>query len=149
DVGDRLNPKKNPFFEHADGAIFTAYQGGRCVGRVTAQVDREHLDRYKDDTGFFGFFDTIDDAGVAKDLLAKAEGWLKDKGMKRARGPMSLNMNEEIGCLVEGFDSPPVLMYPHHRPYQGGLIEQAGFEKVKDVFSWRYEVGELNARVKK
>src|SRR3954466_9821432 len=61
ELKDRLSPKKNPFFEHAEGAIFTAFRGGKCVGRVTAQIDREHLDRYKDDTGFFGFLDTTDD----------------------------------------------------------------------------------------
>lgn len=149
DVGDRLNPKKNPFFEHADGTIFTAHKNGRCVGRITAQIDREHLDRYKDDLGAFGFFDTIDDEEVATELLSRAESWLRQRGMKKIRGPLSLNMNEEIGCQIEGFDSPPVLMYPHHRPYQGGLIEKAGFEKAKDVLSWRYEVGEVNARVKK
>ena len=149
DVGDRLNPKKNPFFEHAEGTIFTAYDKGKCVGRVTAQIDRQHLDRYKDATGFFGFLDTIDDAAVAAALLARAENWLRERGMKRVRGPLSLNMNEEIGTLIEGFDSPPVLMYPHHRPYQGGLIEKAGYAKVKDVYSWRYEVGDLNARVKR
>lgn len=149
DVGDRLNPKKNPFFEHAEGVVFTAYRDGRCVGRITAQIDREHLERHKDDVGFFGFLDTIDDEEVAKELLGRAEGWLRQRGMKRARGPMSLSMNEEVGCLIEGFDSPPVVLYPHHRPYQGALIEKAGYAKVKDLFSWRYEVGEVNARVKK
>jgi hypothetical protein len=149
DLKDRLNPKKNPFFEHADGVIFTAYRHGQCVGRVTAQIDREHLARHKDDVGFFGFIDTIDDADVAKELLLRAEGWLRDRGIKTARGPFSLSIHDEIGCLVEGFDSPPVLMTPHHRPYQGGLIEKAGYTKAKDVFGWRYEVGEPNARVKK
>jgi len=149
DLKDRLNPKKNPFFEHADGVIFTAHRHGKCVGRVTAQIDREHLKRHKDDVGFFGFLDTVDDPEVARQLLARAEAWLKERGMKTARGPFSLSINEEIGCLVEGFDSPPVLLNPHHRPYQGGLIEQAGYTKAKDVYGWRYEVGEPNARVKK
>lgn len=149
DLKDRLNPKKNPFFEHADGVVFTAHRDGKCVGRVTAQIDRAHLARYKDDVGFFGFLDTIDDAEVARELLARAERWLKDRGIKTVRGPFSLSINEEIGCLVDGFDAPPVLMNPHHRPYQGGLIEQAGYTKAKDVFGWRYEVGEPNARVKK
>jgi len=149
DLGDRLNPKKNPFFDHAEGTIFTAYKGGQCVGRVTAQIDREHLDRHKDATGFFGFLDTMDDPEVARELLAKAEAWLKERGMKRIRGPLSLSINEEMGCLVEGFDHPPTLMNPHHRPYQGGLIEQAGYTKEKDVFGWRYEIGEVNARVRK
>src|SRR6185295_15897968 len=149
DLKDRLNPKKNPFFEHAEGAVFTAHKGGRCVGRVTAQIDQEHLSRHKDQTGFFGFLDTTDDPEVAKELLSRAEAWLKEKGMKKVRGPISLSINEEIGCLVDGFDAPPVLLNPHHREYQGGLIEKAGYAKAKDVYGWRYEVGETNARVKK
>ncbi|HXN31020.1 MAG TPA: hypothetical protein VN894_04125 [Polyangiaceae bacterium] len=146
---DQLNPRKNPFFEHAEGAMFCAYRGGECVGRATAQLDREHLDRYKDATGFFGFFDTIDDKEVARELLARAERWLTSKGMKNARGPFSLGINEETGCLVEGFDTPPYFMMPHHKSYQGGLIEQAGYAKVKDFFAWKYTVGEPNARVKR
>jgi hypothetical protein len=148
-VKDQLNPRKNPFFEHAEGSMFCAYQNGRCVGRATAQVDREHLDRHKDATGFFGFLDTVDDEEVARELLARAERWLASKGMRRARGPLSLNMNEELGCLVEGFATPPYVAMPHHRPYQGGLIEKAGYAKVKDVFAWSYVVGEPNARVKR
>jgi len=149
DVRDRLDPKKNPFFEHAEGTVFTAYKGGKCVGRLTAQIDREHLDRHKDDTGFFGFFDTIDDPEVASALLARAESWLAQRGMKRIRGPLSLSINEELGCLVDGFDDPPVLLNPHHTRYQGGLIEQAGYAKEKDFFGWKYTVGDVNARVRK
>lgn len=149
DVGDRLNPKKNPFFEHGEGVVFTAHRGGQCVGRATAQIDREHLRRYDEKVGFFGFLDTIDDEEVARELLARAEEWLRDRGMQKCRGPLSLNVNEELGCLVEGFDSPPTLMNPHHRPYQGGLIEKAGYAKVKDFFGWRYEVGDASVRVRK
>jgi hypothetical protein len=149
ELRDRLNPRKNPFFEHAEGTMFCAYRNGWCVGRITAQVDREHLERHKDSTGFFGFFDTIDDEEVALGLLARAEGWLKGKGLERARGPMSLSVNEEIGCLTEGFETPPYVMMPHHRPYQGALVEKAGYAKVKDLFAWKYKVGEPNARVKR
>jgi hypothetical protein len=148
-VKDQLNPRKNPFFEHGEGAMFCAYKGSECVGRVTAQVDREHLRRHRDDTGFFGFLDTVDDDEVASALLKRAEGWLAGKGMKRARGPFSLTINEELGCLVEGFDTPPYVAMPHHRPYQGRLIENAGYAKAKDFFAWKYFVGEPNARVKK
>jgi hypothetical protein len=149
ELRDRLNPRKNPFFEHAEGTIFCAYRNGWCVGRVTAQIDRGHLDRYGDKTGFFGFFDTVDDPEVARALLARAESWLRARGMKTVRGPLSLSMNEEIGCLVEGFDRPPYILSPHHRAYQGRLIEQSGYTKVKDVFAWRYLVGDPNARVKR
>jgi hypothetical protein len=149
ELRDRLNPKKNPFFQHGEGTLFCAYRAGRCVGRVTAQIDRDHLARYRDATGFFGLLDTVDDPEVARALLARAESWLRGKGMTRARGPLSLSMNEELGCLVEGFETPPYVMMPHHRRYQGGLIEEAGYQKAKDFYAWSYRVGELNARVKR
>lgn len=149
DMKDRFDPRKNPFFEHAEGTTFIAVKDGRDVGRCTAQIDREHIARYQDGTGFFGFLDTVDDPAVAKALLDAAEAWLRKKGMKRMRGPMSLSINEEMGTLVEGFDTPPAIMMPHHRPYQGGLVEQAGLAKEKDVFAWRYEVGEPPPRARR
>ena len=149
ELKDRINPKKNPFFEHGEGAIFCAYRNGWVVGRCTASIDREHLDRYGDGVGFFGFLDTVDDEEVARALLARAESWLRGKGMKHARGPLSLNINEETGCLVAGFDTSPYIMMPHHRPYQSTLIEKAGYTKVKDLYAWRYSIGDLNTRVKR
>lgn len=149
DLKERLDPKKNPFFTHAEGTIFTAHEGGRCVGRITAQIDRDHLAKYDDATGFFGFLDTVNDQAVATALLERAEAWLTKKGMKRARGPVSLSINEELGCLVEGFDTSPFIMMPHHLPYQAALIEGAGYAKAKDVFAWRYETSAMSARVRK
>ena len=149
DVSDRLDHKKNPFFEHADGTAWVAYKDGRPAGRITAQVDQEHLKLHKDDAGMFGFLDTTDDPEVAKALLAEAEAWIKARGMKRIRGPMSLSINEEIGCLVEGFDDPPMAMMTYHNAYQGGLIERAGYAKLKDVYSWKYDVGEVPPRAQK
>src|SRR5262249_9830832 len=92
---------------------------------------------------------TIDDKEVATALLAEAEKWVRAKGMKRLRGPLSLSINEELGCLVEGFDDPPMVMMPYHNAYQGGLIEQAGLAKLKDVYSWKYDVGNVPKRAQK
>ncbi len=147
ELKDRLNPRKNPFFEHGEGVVFCAYRNGFPVGRCTASIDRGHLDRYGDGVGFFGFLDTVDDEEVARELLSRAESWLRGKGMKSVRGPLSLSINEETGCLVEGFDTPPYIMMPHHKPYQGALIEKAGYTKAKDFFAWKYTVGEVNKRV--
>jgi hypothetical protein len=149
DIEERLSTKKNPFFEHAEGTAFVAYKGGHRVGRITAQIDQEHLKLHRDDAGFFGFLDTTDDAEVARVLLEEAASWAKARGMKRLRGPLSLSINEEAGCLVEGFDTPPMILMPHHRAYQGGLIEQAGFHKLKDLYAWSYSVGEVPPRAQK
>lgn len=149
EIKDRLTPGKNPFFEHAQGATWTAHDNGRVVGRISAQVDDEHLRIHKDEAGFFGFFDTIDDPEVAAKLVDAAAGWLKKRGMKTMRGPFSLNINEEAGLLIEGFEHPPVIMMPHSRRYQSALAASSGLEKCKDLWAWRYEVGEISKRAEK
>jgi hypothetical protein len=58
-------------------------------------------------------------------------------------------MAEEVGCLVQGFDTPPMLLMPHHGPHQGALIEQAGFSRLRDFYAWRYTVGNVPARAKR
>jgi hypothetical protein len=148
ELKDRLS-RKNPFFAHATGTCFAAFRDGKPIGRVTAQIDRAHIDRHQDGAGFFGFLDTVDDADVSKALLDRAGNWLVDRGMQRMRGPISLNINEELGCLVEGFDTPPMVLMPHHRAYQGGLIEKAGLTKLKDFYAWRYSVGDVPKRAVK
>jgi hypothetical protein len=148
-VKEQLSPSKNAFFEHAKAALFTAWKDGKLAGRISAQVDQEHLKRWHDDVGFFGFFDTIDDAEVAKALVSAAEHWLRAQGMKHVRGPLSLSINEEVGTLVDGFDTPPMIMMSHHMPHQGRLAEQAGLAKVKDLFCWRYQVEDLPPRALK
>lgn len=139
EIRERLHPRKNPFFKRAEVALFTAWKDGRLVGRCSAQIDREHLRLWKDDTGFFGFFDTVDDPEVGKALADAAADWLRTRGMKRMRGPLSLYVNEEVGVLVEGFEHPPVLMMAHSRPYQAAVCEAAGLDKELDLFAWRYD----------
>lgn len=139
EMKQRLDPKKNPFFKRADVALFTAWRGDRIVGRCSAQIDREHLRLWKDECGFFGFFDTVDDVEVAQALIDAAAAWLRGRGMKKMRGPMSLYVNEEVGILIEGYEHPPVLMMGHSRRWQSRLCDEIGLTKEKDLFCWRYE----------
>lgn len=149
-IGDRLNPKKEPFHEHAEVALFTAWKDGQLVGRTSATVDQSWLQTHRDETGHFGFFDTIDDPEVARALIAQAEAWLRSKGMKRMNGPMSLSANHDIGVLVDGFEHAPVLDMGHSRSYQGALAEQCGLVKEKDLYAWRYDTKDgFNARTQK
>ncbi len=149
-IKERLDPKKDPSHKHMDVALFTAWKNGAVVGRVSASVDHAWLDLWKDETGHFGYFDTIDDEEVARALLSRAEAWLRGKGMKRVNGPMSLSANQEIGVLVDGFEHPPVLDMGHSRSYQGALAEKCGYAKEKDLYAWRYEsTGQFNVRTLK
>jgi hypothetical protein len=133
---DTLNRKKNPYFQHAEGELFLARRGGEVVGRISAQFCRLHQEKYRRDTGHFGWVDTIDDIHVMRALASAAEGWLRSRGAKRMIGPFSFSSNEESGLLVDGFDSQPMLMMPFHLPYQARLLEACGFAKARDLLAY-------------
>lgn len=130
---------KNPFVKHAAVKFFLAERGGRVVGRVASVVDPQHLKTHNDKTGFFGFFECIDDMSVAGGLLDRVRDELRGRGLAVMRGPMSFSTNEECGFLVEGFDSPPMLMTPYNKPYYGCLMEGLGLVKIKDLYAFLYD----------
>ncbi|HUZ67394.1 MAG TPA: hypothetical protein VMU56_06995 [Beijerinckiaceae bacterium] len=133
----RISPRHNPFFKFGEAQLFIARRNGSPIGRVSAQINRRYLDRHNDKTGHFGFFDCVDDQEAADLLLDAACRWLSTRGMERAVGPLNFSVNEEIGLLVEGFDSPPAILMTQARPWEGSLVENAGFEKEIDVLAWR------------
>jgi hypothetical protein len=132
--------KRNPFFEHAKCRFWLAYRGGRPVGRISAQVDQLHLQRYEDSTGFFGLLEAEDDPETFQALMDTAEKWLSNQGMRRILGPFNLSINQECGLLVEGFDTPPMVMMGHARPYYGARVEENGYRKEKDLLAYRIDV---------
>ena len=128
---------KNPYFEHAEFQAWIACRGKQVVGRISAQIDQLHLQRYHDATGFFGLLEAEDNQETFHALFAAAEEWLRQKGMKRIRGPFSLSINDECGLLVEGFDSPPPIMLGHALPYYESRVEAEGFAKQQDLLAYR------------
>src|SRR3989338_10040328 len=134
---EMIDPKKNPFFLNAEACLFLALEDGKPVGRISAQINRLHNERYGEKTGHFGFFDSIDDPNVAGALLSQAEGGLKERGMEKICGPMRFSINEEVGILVDGFDSPPFPFMAHNPPYYDRLMALEGFVKAKELLAWR------------
>lgn len=131
-----LSPRTNPYFQHAQWQGWIAWREGRPVGRISAQVDQLHLQRYHDATGFFGMLDAEDREDTFAALLETAEKWLYDRDIRRVRGPFSLSINDEVGLLVDGFDTPPVFMMGHARPYYSERVEQRGYRKAKDMLAY-------------
>lgn len=131
-----LSAKHNPYFKHAQWQAWIAIRDGVDVGRISAQIDDLHIERYQDATGFFGMLDAEDNPETFALLLKTAEKWLTDKGIRRIRGPFNLSINEEMGVLIKGFDTPPVFMMSHALPYFSKHIEFSGYEKVKDTIAY-------------
>ena len=131
-----LSPKHNPYFQHAKSQSWLAWRGDVAVGRISAQVDQMHLAQHHDATGFFGMLDAEDNQETFAALMATAEQWLAEQGMRRVRGPFNLSINEETGLLIDGFADPPVFMMSHALPYYREHIEQCGYHKAADTLAY-------------
>jgi hypothetical protein len=136
---DRLKPGTNPFFAHADVELYLAMRDGRVAGRVAAIDDRRHNETHHDNVAMFGLFEA-DDAEAARTLLAQAEAWAAGRGRSAIRGPINPSMNDNCGLLVDGFDTKPMLLMPHNPPEYAAFIESSGYEKVKDLYAWIYDL---------
>jgi len=136
DVRKNLDPAKNPFFKHAEVALFIAEKDGIDVGRIAAIKNDNHNNFHKDKAGFFGFFESIDDEEVSDLLLDEACKWVKDKGFDEILGPVNPSTNDECGLLVDGFDSYPVFLMPYNPRHYESKITGFGFEKTKDLYAY-------------
>ena len=138
-----LGFRKHPFYERSKSQSFLATRGGRDVGRITAIVNAGHIDRYKEQRGFFGFFECDEDTAASRALFQAAGDWLHAQGMTCIRGPANPSLNYECGLLIEGFDTPPFFMMTHNRPWYAQLVEDAGFGKIEDMFAFWGETSML------
>ncbi len=131
---------KNPFFKDADVQFFLAVKHNKIAGRIASIINHLHISCQKENAGFFGFFESINDPDVAKALLDTVSHYLKGKGMTIMRGPMNFSTNEECGFLLEGFDEAPMLMMPYNPPYYNDLMSGYGLRKAKDLHAYIYNV---------
>jgi hypothetical protein len=138
-----LDRSKNPFFEHAQAEYFLARRDGRPVGRISAQVDRRWDEFQGGNDGWFGFFETEDDAETAASLLEAASAWLRERGRERMLGPADFTTNDECGLLIEGFEHAPLILQPWHPPHYREHVEGWGMTKTIDLLMWKLWLGKL------
>ena len=134
-VHDALDRKK-PFYRDAERELFLAIRDGKAVGRIAAIENRAHNRYHKDRTGFWGFFESIDDQEVANALFDAAGKWLKGRGLDSMQGPVMPSTNYDCGLLIDGFQHEPTFMTPWNPPYFATLAERAGHVKAKDLVAY-------------
>jgi hypothetical protein len=140
DLKKRLNKQKHPFYEFGDAEFFLALKDGQVAGRIAAISNPKHNDYHHETTGFWGFFECINDQEVANALFDTVRDWLKAKGLTVMRGPMSCDTQDEIGMLYEGFDSHRYFMMPHNPPYYMDLCRNYQMEKSKDLIAFSIDI---------
>ena len=133
-----LLTSSHPYHRSAVASHFLASRGGAVVGRVSALV-HERFDRhYGCRVAFFGFFETIDDEGVAHALLQAAADWARARGATVLRGPGEYaNLtHERQGCLVDGFEHEVFVEHTWNPPSYAGFLERFGFSKAMDYHAY-------------
>jgi hypothetical protein len=143
----RLDVHRNPFFDYAQQELFLACRQGEVVGTVAAIINHQLNQQLREQTGFFGFFEVIDDPAVAEALMSAAAGWLKQQGMKLIRGPVNGSPTDEVGLLLVGFERRPAMWEGHTPPYYRRLIETLGFHKYDDVFAYELTYDQLGGNL--
>ncbi|NOY27304.1 MAG: N-acetyltransferase [Oligoflexia bacterium] len=139
---------KNPYFDLAQVKLWMAWRDGKPVGTISAQVDVGYQS-VDPKTGFFGFFEFIDDVAIARCLLQTATDWLREQGMVRAQGPFNFNTNHECGLLVDAFDSDPLVLMTYNRDYYPRIYEELGLSKVKDLYAYWLAAGPMPEQIER
>jgi hypothetical protein len=145
-----LDTKKNPFYEHAEIEHFLAWRGKEIVGRISAILDHHYNDFHDARTGFFGFFECVEDREVSRALFAMAERWIGDKGMTTLMGPTNPGTNHVLALLIDGFDRPPVIQMPYNPRYYLDLFADYGLAKARDLYAyWMEEITPISDKIKR
>ena len=141
DIAKQFAPT-NPFFGYGKLQQFIAVDEGaktpQALGRIVAAVNQRLIEREGQNVGLFGFFECVPDLAIAQSLLEAACQWLREQGMTIARGPIDLSTHNNCLFLVDGFDSPPMVMMPYNPPYYPEYIERDGWHKAKDAYAYDF-----------
>lgn len=133
-----LDASKNPFFEHARAEYFLARRDGKTVGTIGAFTNDRYNEFHGINTGFFGFFEVLDDPEAASALLETAEKWSAGRGHTAILGPAQFSTNDECGLLIDGFDDRPRILMTYNPPRYKTYLEERGYSKAMDL--WAYSL---------
>ncbi|PQO46321.1 GNAT family N-acetyltransferase [Blastopirellula marina] len=135
-IKELVNFVPHPFYVRNRVQCFLARREGEVVGRIAAILNVGHNERYHEQRGFWGFFESIDDSEVSGALFDAVKGWFAEQDIHKMRGPVNPSLNHEIGTLVEGFDTSPAFMMTYNPPYYEKLIVDYGYEKTQDLYAY-------------
>ena len=133
---EAFDPAKNELVRRSEVRFWIARRDGQDVGRISAQIDPLAQKAGSPSYGQFGALSAIDDPAVFAALFKTAEAFLREKGIQHVQGPFTLSINEETGLLIDGFDTPPMMMMGHDPAYEAAHIEAAGYGREGDVLAY-------------
>ncbi len=136
-VLERSSIHYDPLFAEVEAQPFLALKNGRAVGRIAAGI---HHGLPDNNTGYFGYFESLNDPTVAAALLKAAADWLAARGKNRMTGPVELSPHERLGLLVEGFGGYHHPSVPYNPSYYAGLLDRCGLETEVNLYAYHYDL---------
>jgi hypothetical protein len=142
DIQEVFNKTKNKVFKYGEAVRWILVNdNNQAFGRIAAFVNKKYKnkgDEFK--VGGIGFFDCINDQGLANQLFDRAKSWLSEKGMEAMDGPINFGeRNKWWGLLIDGFHSPLYGMN-YNPPYYQILFEEYGFKNFYNQICWSLPV---------
>ena len=131
-----MDPKRNPFYQHAEAAHFLMEHDGKLVGRISAIDNKLHNEVQKEKTGFWGYFESENNPDISGPLFDAAADWLRKRGLTRMLGPANPSLNDPCGLLVDGFEWSPFVLMTYNPRYYLALVGKAGLEKSMDLLAY-------------
>lgn len=132
---------EHPFYEYGQMQLYLAYKENKLVGRIAA-INNDTYNELRPEeggTGFFGFFESINDQQVANALFDAAKEWLKKRNLTKMQGPASPTSNYEFGLLTKGFNDSPRIDMPYHHEYYQALFENYGLPCRQELLAYKVD----------
>lgn len=124
-------------FQAVEAQPFLAFRNGQSAGRLAVSINHTYSGK---DTGFFGYFESLNDPKAAAAMFQAAAQWLSDRGINRMIGPVDLTPHERLGLLIKGFRGFHLPGMPYNPPYYPNLIEQLSLNTEVDLFAYKYDL---------
>lgn len=123
----QLDPEKGTFYQHGIADFFLVYKDDKLAGTIMAAEDRSSNESRDRSDAMFGFFESINDQGVANALFDCVRDWAKEHNLTQMIGPFHQDYDSAYGVLIEGRDRPPAISCGHTPAYYEDLVVNYGF----------------------
>lgn len=128
----KILSKEHTLSKYFEVTGFVCYQDQIPVARcmLTIYDDREEV--------YIGYFECVDDSGVAKVLFDFVEEQIHLLGKKRIVGPVDASFWIRYRMKINCFDTRPYFSEPNNMPYYQKLWEICGYQTLKLYTSNRF-----------
>lgn len=145
DVESIFDPQSNPRFANGEARLWVAQdETGTPIGRIAAFIDHEKNSHAEIKTGGLGFFECIEDARVAKDLLDAASEYLQSFDIDAIEGPINFGERDKFyGLQTYGYEHK--LFQDNYNPkYYEQFFQDFGFSPFLQQLTFRFFSSELD-----